>query len=150
VPATARAIAARVVFATVVIGQTALLIRGYGDPHRRFAFQPFNESSTWRAEIVRVLPDGRRVSVRDGWHGYRWEELVRARGLGRPWGKQQAAYGVDATLDFLQRALDWVATHTPRDRETVRLEAEVIHERNRGGERRTTLTSRDRPEARAP
>ena len=145
-----RAIAARLCFVTVVAGQVALVIAGYHDPHRRFAFQPFNESSTWRAEIVRVLPDGRRLSIRDGWHGYRWEELVRARGLGHPWSKQHASYGVDATLDLLGQALDYVATHTPRDRETVRLEAQVVHERNRHGEVRTTLVSRDRPEARAP
>lgn len=145
-----RGIAARVFFVAVIVTQVWLVVRGYGDPHRRFAFQPFSESSTWRAEIVRVLRDGRRLSIRDGWHGYRWEQMVRTRGLGRPWGKHPAEYGIASTLDFLGKALDWVAVHTPRDRETVRLEARVVYERNRHGEVETVLVSRDRSEVRAP
>lgn len=140
---TLRGAAARLVFATVILGQAWFVVAGYRDPHRRFAFQPFNESSTWRADIVRVLRDGRRVSIRDGWDGYRWEELVRGP-LARPWHKQHASYGVAATLDFLGEALDYVAAHTPRDREAVRLEARVVFERNRHGEQTTTLSSRER------
>jgi hypothetical protein len=138
-----RRLARRVVFVAVVATQITFVVAGYRDPHRHFAFQPFNESSTWRADVVRVLADGRRVSIREPWHGYRWEELVRGP-LARPWVKQQAKYGVDSTLAFLAAALDYVATHTPRDAETVRLEARVISERNRGGETATTLVSRDR------
>src|SRR5262245_29589402 len=92
-----RAIAARVFFFTVIAAQSWFVIRGYRDPHKHFAFQPFSESSTWRAEIVRVLRDGRRVSIRGGWEGYRWEQLVRGRGLDWPWTKHNADYGVAAT-----------------------------------------------------
>ena len=143
VPLTRR-LAARVFFVAAIAVQLFFVIRGYRDPHKHFAFQPFNESSTWRADIYRVLPDGRRVSVRDGWFGYRWGDLVRARGLGSPWTKRHADYGIAATLDLLQKALDWVATHTPRDPETVRLEADVVYERNRHGEVTVRLTSRPR------
>jgi hypothetical protein len=145
-----RRIAAQIFFVAVVVTQLYFVVRGYWDPHKHFAFQPFNESSTWRAEIVRVLPDGRRVSIRHGWHGYRWEELVRERGLGAPWHMQHADSGVGSTVDFLQRALDWVADHTPRDRETVRFEAVVTYNLNRRGEVDTHLRSRDREEARRP
>jgi len=138
----------RLFFVAVIVAQVWFVIRGYRDPHKHFAFQPFNESSTWSADIVRVLPDGRRVSIRDGWHGYRWPDLVRARGLAWPWSKNHADSGIASTLDFLQKALDWVATHTPRDHEAVRLEADIVYSRNRGDEVKVRLVSRDRPEAR--
>ena len=69
-----RRLAARVFFVGAIAVQLFFVVRGYRDPHKHFAFQPFNESSTWRAEIYRVLAGGRRVSLRDGWAGYRWAE----------------------------------------------------------------------------
>src|SRR5688572_17761320 len=63
--------------AAVLLGHGALLLRGYADPHKFFAFQPFNESSTWRAEVVRVTADGRRVPIEEPWPGgYEWDELM--------------------------------------------------------------------------
>lgn len=143
-----RGIAARVFFVTAVVVQIYFVIRGYWDPHKHFSFQPFNESSTWRAEIFRVMPDGSRRSIRHGWEGYRWGDLVRERGLGHPWVMHHADSGAGSTIDFLQSALDWVADHTPRDRVTVRLEADVVYNLNRRGEVYTYLRSRDREEAR--
>ena len=53
--------------------QLGLVANGYRDPHNYFAFQPFNESSTYAVELVRVLPDGERVAVPNGrWEGYDW------------------------------------------------------------------------------
>ena len=46
----------------------------------------FPESSTWRADVVRVTADGRRVPVEQPWSGYRWDELVPDRGLQLPRG----------------------------------------------------------------
>jgi hypothetical protein len=85
----------------------------------------FPESSTWRADVVRVTDDGRRVPVELPWAGYRWNELVPSRGLAYPAVRHHADAGLDNQLAFLDEALDWVAGNTPRDRETRYLEARV-------------------------
>ena len=69
----------------VLLGHALLLARSYRDPHNFFGFQPFNESSTWRAEVVRVTADGRRIPVEEPWPGgYDWDELVGWGVLERP------------------------------------------------------------------
>jgi hypothetical protein len=109
-----------------VVGvQLALVARGYWADHKEFAFQMFPESSTWRAEVVRVTADGRRVPIERPWSGYRWDELVQDRGLRFPATRHHADAGLDNQLAFLDAALDWVADNTPRDRETRFLEATV-------------------------
>ena len=109
-----------------VVGlQVALIARGYWADHTEFAFQMFPESSTWRAEIVRVTTDGRRIPIERPWSGYRWGELVQDRGLSSPSLRHHADAGLDNQLAFLDAALDWVAENTPRDRETRYLEARV-------------------------
>ncbi len=85
----------------------------------------FPESSTWRADIVRVTADGRRVPVEQAWSGYRWSELVPNVGLRHPGVRHHANAGLDNQLAFLDSALDWVADNTPRDAETRYLEARV-------------------------
>jgi hypothetical protein len=115
----------RLVVLAVVLLQLALVARGYWSDHKEFAFQMFPESSTWRASVVRVTADGRRVPIELPWSGYRWEELVRDRGLSYPQLRHHADAGLDNQLAFLEAALDWVADHTPRDRETRYLEASV-------------------------
>jgi hypothetical protein len=85
----------------------------------------FPESSTWRADVVRVTDDGRRVPIELPWSGYRWDELVRDRGLSYPAVRHHADAGLDNQLAFLDAALDWVASNTPRDGETRYLEARV-------------------------
>lgn len=116
----------------LVVGlQGALLVRGASAPHREFAFRMFPESSTWSAEVVRVTGGGRRVPVEQDWAGYSWAELTDARvGLQYPSAHRHAAAGVENQLAFLDAALDWVAAHTPRDRETRYLEALVTYRRN--------------------
>ena len=52
--------------------------------------------------------------------------------------------GVGATVDFLDDALDWVATHTPADRETRYLEATVTYFENTRGPSVTVLRSVER------
>ena len=120
-----RVVARRVVVLAVVLLQLGLVARGYWADHKEFAFQMFPESSTWRASVVRVTADGRRVPVEVPWSGYRWEELVRTRGLSYPAVRHHADAGLDNQLAFLRAALDWVADNTPRDRETSYLEARV-------------------------
>ena len=113
-----------VVIAVVAL-QLGLVARGYWSDHKEFAFQMFPEASTWRADVVRVTADGRRVPVEVPWSGYRWDELVRDRGLRYPAARHHADAGLDNQLAFLRAALDWVARNTPRDRETRYLEARV-------------------------
>jgi hypothetical protein len=121
----ARVVGRRAVVAGVVALQLAFVARGYWSDHKEFAFQMFPESSTWRADVVRVTADGRRVAVERPWSGYRWDELVRDRGLRYPAVRHHADAGLDNQLAFLEAALDWVADNTPRDRETRYLEATV-------------------------
>ena len=115
----------RVVVVAVVVVQLGLVARGYWSDHKEFAFQMFPESSTWRADVVRVTGDGRRVSVEVPWSGYRWDELAPKRGLSYPSVRDHADAGLDNQLAFLREALDWVAHNTPRDHETRYLEARV-------------------------
>jgi hypothetical protein len=125
VTARQRIVGRRVAVVAVVGLQIALAARGYWADHKEFAFQMFPESSTWRADIVRVTADGRRVPVAQPWSGYEWEELVPGRGLSNPWVRHHADAGLDNQLAFLDAALDWVAENTPRDEETRYLEATV-------------------------
>jgi len=118
-------VARRLVVLAVVLLQLVLVARGYRADHKEFAFQMFPESSTWRASVIRVTADGRRVPVGVPWSGYRWDALVRDRGLSYPAVRHHADAGLENQLAFLRAALDWVADNTPRDRETRYLEAIV-------------------------
>lgn len=126
--------ARRSVIVAVLAAQTTALIAAYGSPHKVFGWQMFPESSEWMAEVVRVEADGSRHAVSEPWPGgYRWEDLVTARGLDTPSIRKHAAYGLDSTLDLLDSALRWVADNTPRDGRTVALEAVVtIWDNGRG------------------
>ncbi|HEY8525238.1 MAG TPA: hypothetical protein VIL48_09755 [Acidimicrobiales bacterium] len=136
--------ARRVVVVAVVGLQAFFVARGYWSDHRELAFQMFPESSTWRAEIVRVTADGRRVPIDEPWAGYEWDELVVGRGLTHPGVRHHADAGLDNQLAFLDAALDWVADHTPRDRETRYLEARVTTWHNTDPPEVVVLRSRTR------
>ena len=134
----------RVAVLAVVVLQLGLIARGYWSDHKEFAFQMFPESSTWRADVVRVTGDGRRVPIESPWSGYRWDELVRGRGLTYPGVRHHADAGLDNQLAFLRAALDWVAVNTPRDRDTRYLEARVTSWHNADPARVEVLRSRVR------
>jgi hypothetical protein len=139
-----RVVVRRVVVVTVVVLQLGLVARGYWSDHRQFAFQMFPESSTWRATVVRVTADGRRVPIERRWSGYHWDQLVRDRGLRYPSIRHHADAGLDNQLAFLEAALDWVASNTPRDRQTRYLEATVTSWHNTDPPRVRVLRSRVR------
>jgi hypothetical protein len=120
-----RVVARRVIVLAVVAAQLAFVVAGYSNDHKPFAFQMFPEASTWRADVVRVTADGRRVPVTAPWDGYRWNALVGEVGLQNPSVRRHANAGLDSQLAFLRSALDYVASHTPRDHETRYLEATV-------------------------
>jgi hypothetical protein len=135
------------VVAAVVVLQLGLVVRAYGSDHREFGFQMFPESSTWQADVVRVTADGDRIPVTRPWSGYRWSELVDSRGLARPDIRHHADAGLDNQIAFLDAALDWVADNTPRDHETLYLEATVTTWHNTDAPETTTLRSPRRSEA---
>jgi hypothetical protein len=139
-----RVVGRRVVVVAVVAAQVAFVAAGYWSDHKPFAFQMFPESSTWRADVVRVTADGRRVPVERSWAGYRWDELVPDRGLAYPAIRHHADAGLANQLAFLEAALDWVASNTPRDRQTRYLEATVTAWHNADRPRATVLRSRVR------
>ncbi len=120
-----RTLARRLVVVAFVALQFGFVVRAYHAPHKEFGYQMFPEASRWRADIVRVTDDGRRVPVSEPWFGYRWSELVSGRGLTTPWVEHHADSGLDRQLQFLTEALDWVASNTPDDNETRYLEATV-------------------------
>jgi hypothetical protein len=125
-----RVVCRRIVVLAVVLLQLAFIARGYSADHKEFAFQMFPESSTWRADVVRVTANGSRVPIELPWFGYRWDRLVTERGLSYPAVRRHADAGLDNQLAFLRAALDWVAENTPRDHETRYLEARVTEWHN--------------------
>jgi hypothetical protein len=137
----------RVIVLAVVLLQLGFIARGYWADHKEFAFQMFPESSTWRASLFRVTADGERVPIDRPWFGYRWEDMVRDRGLSYPQYRHHADAGLDNQLAFLRSALDWVAANTPRDHETRYLEARVTAWRNDDPPRVEVFRSRAREEA---
>jgi hypothetical protein len=140
-----RVVGRRLVVLAVVVAQLFFVARGYWSDHRQFAFQMFPESSTWRADVVRVTADGRRVPIEVPWAGYSWPELVRTRGLSYPAFRHHADSGLDNQIAFLRAALDWVAANTPRDRDTRYLEARVTAWHNDDPPRVEVLRSHVRP-----
>ena len=137
-------LARRLVVALVVVVQLGLVARGYRSDHKELAFQMFPESSTWRADIVRVEADGDRVPIDEAWAGYRWADMVDGRGLDRPEVRRHADAGLDNQLAFLDAALGWVAAHTPRDDDTLYLEATVTVWHNTDPPEVVVLRSPDR------
>jgi hypothetical protein len=132
--------------ASVLCAQLYFVVNAYHDPLKRFGFQPFAESSIWRAHIDAVDGAGRRRDIQHGFEGYSWSKLVRER-VTRPFDTNVANSGVESSLYFLQRALDYVADHTPRDHSTRYFEAQVWFRKNRGPveERRLRSKLRDVP-----
>lgn len=151
-------VAGRTVLAVVyLLVQVALLISASARPDGLFAFRMFNESSTISIELLRRvrLSDGSSVLVATNgkWegrdasgivHAVSWNDRVRDPIIGTLGRPVHAAYGVDAQLFRLQRALDDVACSTPEDRDTLALLARVQVVRN-GHQRFEKLLESSRP-----
>jgi hypothetical protein len=130
----------------VVALQAVGAIGAYSGSHQVLGWHMFSASSDWRADVLRVTSDGARHPISDPWPGgYRWPDLVSARGLGSPQVRQHATAGLAVTLDHLSHAIDWVALHTPADGVTVRLEADVTYWHNGRGPVTTLSVSAERP-----
>ncbi|MFQ5554068.1 MAG: hypothetical protein ACE5GC_01695 [Acidimicrobiia bacterium] len=138
----------RFVVAAALAGQAFALFSAYGAPHTPFGWQMFPASAEWEADIVRVTVSGDRIDIRDPWPGgVVWSDVVTGHGLGTPFFRHHADHGVDATVDFLVHALDWIAANTPHDHDTVRLEIDLTYWDNGRGPFQRVLKSADRPEA---
>ena len=133
--------AVRALFVAVVVGHVAAFLANREAPNHVYAYQMFDEASTWQADVVRVTSSGERIPIEEPWAGYRWDDLVPDRGLSRPDVLHHADSGMETTLHLLDGAIDWVAANTPRDTDTRYLEARVVWYRNGGEARRTVLRS---------
>jgi len=136
-----RRVLARAFCASVIAGQLYAVVHAYRDPLKRFGYQPFSESTEWQARIWAVDREGHKADVAQGFEGYQWSDLVQTR-VAHPFRRQVASSGIAATEYFLRHALDYVAEHTPRDRRTHYLEADVSFRRNRGNEQSIVLRSK--------
>jgi len=129
--------------AVYLLVQVSLLVTASARPDGVFAFRMFNESSTISIELLRrVRHNGGTVEVaapngvweaRDASgavHTLSWKDRVRDPILGTLGRPVQAAYGVDAQLFRLQRALDDVVSNIAQDSETEALLARVLVVRN--------------------
>lgn len=143
-PRPSRPLLRRFVFVGLLVAQAFFVVRAYWAPHNEFGFQMFPEASQWQAAIVRVTVAGERVPVDEPWSGYVWSELVTERGLARTGYRKHAVNGLDSQLAFLADALDWVADHTPDDRETRYYEAVVTAWHNDDPPETTVLRSKER------
>ena len=115
--------ARRLVVFAVLVAHAALLIRGIHSDHKEFAYRMFPEASDWRADIVRVAPDGEREPITDA----TWSAVVRGRALDRPSVRRHADAGIANQLAFFRSALRWYAD---RDGEPGIVEARVTYWRN--------------------
>jgi hypothetical protein len=134
----------RTLFAALFFAlQAGLVLTSPLRPDGVFSFQMFNESSTirirlWRRVSVpgggeRNVPTDGRWEARDesgGRRSFAWNDRVDDPILGTLGREVHAAYGVEAQLFRLQRALDDVARHLAHDTETVALVADVEVRRN--------------------
>jgi hypothetical protein len=151
-------VGARTILAALyLLVQVGLLITASARPDGVFAFRMFNESSTISIEILRrvrrndgslaVVPTNGKWEARDASgipHAVSWNDRIRDPILGTLGRPVHAAYGVDAQLFRLQRALDDVVRSTPQDSETKALLARVDVVRN-GHQRFEKLLESARP-----
>ena len=113
--------------AAYALVQVALITCAHFREDKAFGFQMFAESSRFTARLYRELRDGRIVAAAAGaWTvsapGGRtvmcaWDDHVRDFRLGRLEGWRRAKTGLAVTLRYLERALEYVGSMTPEDRE---------------------------------
>jgi hypothetical protein len=142
---------ARVAFAAVWVAlQGGLVLTGSRRPDGIFGFRMFPEASTLQFELERMVggtaipAPGGSWSARDATGQLRhfsWRDRVTDPVLSSPGTRVFAAYGADAQLARLQRALDDLATHEPEDAETQRFVARVQVWRNGRAQQTVALES---------
>jgi hypothetical protein len=131
---------ARIVFAVGWVSlQAGLVLTASCHPDGIFGFRMFPEASTMEFELQRVVGGVAIPAPGGGWSArdaagqlrhFSWRDRVTDPVLSSPGTRVFAAYGADAQLARLQRALDDVALHEPEDAETERFVARVVVWRN--------------------
>lgn len=130
--------------------QAGLVLTASCRPDGIFGFRMFPEASTLEFDLERVVggvplgAPGGAWSARDATGQLRhfsWRDRVTDPVLSSPGTRVFAAYGADAQLARLQRALDDVASHEPEDAETQRFVARVRVWRNGRGPEAVVLES---------
>lgn len=133
--------------------QAGLVLTASCRPDGIFGFRMFPEASTMQFELERVVAGVAVPMAGGGWSArdasgqlrhFSWQDRVRDPVLSAPGVRVFAAYGADAQLARLQRALDDVAVHEPEDAETQRLIARVQVWRNGRGPESVVLESATR------
>ena len=142
---------ARLVFAAGWVAlQAGLVLTASCRPDGIFGFRMFPEASTIEFELDRVVGGATVPAPDGGWSArdaagqlrhFSWRERVTDPVLSSPGTRVFAAYGADAQLARLQRALDDVALHEPEDAETERFVARVVVWHNGRGPRNVVLES---------
>jgi len=140
---------ARTAFAALFLaGQAALIATAGLRADHSYAFRMFEESSTVRVRVFRVLDDGGLLPVEnEAWeardcagapHRFAWGDYVRWPAPSRLDTTVLAPYGVAAALAEARGAVEWIAAHTRDDCQTLAWRAEVTTRRN--GARAETVT----------
>jgi hypothetical protein len=145
---------ARVIFAAGWVAlQAGLVLTGSRRPDGIFGFRMFPEASTLEFELDRVVGGTALPAPGGEWSAhdavgqlrhFSWRDRVTDPVLSSPGARVFAAYGADAQLARLQRALDDVALHEPEDAETERFVARVLVWHNGRGPRSVVLESAHR------
>lgn len=145
---------ARIALATAWLSlQAGLVLTASCRPDGIFGFRMFPEASTLRFDLERVVAGVAVPAPGGGWSArdasgqlrhFSWRDRVTDPVLSAPGARVFAAYGVDAQLARLQRALDDVASHEPEDAETQRFVARVVVIRNGRGPETLVLESANR------
>jgi hypothetical protein len=131
---------ARVAFAAGWVAlQAGLVLTASCRPDGIFGFRMFPEASTLEFQLERVVGGASVVAPGGNWSAhdmsgqlrhFSWRDRVTDPVLSSPGTRVFAAYGADAQLARLRRALDDVALHEPEDAETERFVARVRVWRN--------------------
>ncbi len=122
-----------------LVFQAGLVLTASCRPDGLFGFRMFPEASTLQFDLERVVAGAAIPAPGGAWSArdasgqlrhFSWRDRVTDPVLSSPGSRVFAAYGADAQLARLQRALDDVARHEPEDAETQRFVARVSVWRN--------------------
>lgn len=135
-----------------------MIVRGHFVTSKHFAFWMFPEATYFKANLSRLLLDGREVTTSDGsWAvrtgsgkvEYHWQDFVSGYKLDRLGSWERSKGTFDDTVKYFQAALDYVAERIPDDKVTDRLVMTIRYERAGGRERVMVLESLPRLEGRS-
>ena len=141
-------------FCALYLGvQLFMIVHAHFTPNKHFGFWMFPESTSFEANLVRVLNDGSEIKTRkgswtvqtdDGPVSYQWNSFVQGYRLDRlgDWGRCKGSF--NDTVKYFQAALDYVADRIPEDASTARLVLKVRYRRAGGPQEFIVIESKPR------